>query len=159
MVSADQIYCIIRKIWVSAQPEEVVRQRLLSQMIHQLGFPSSHLVLEMGLRQLPHLELKGQTVPKRRADLICFAQDIHPKHSLYPLLLVECKSIKLTWRVIHQVIGYNHFVGAHIIAVTNGQEIKTGWYDHKTQDYQFIDSLPSYQVLKAYSKALMSTSQ
>ncbi len=147
MSQVDQIYCLIRKIWVAAQPEEVVRQQLLSRMVHNLGFPAAHLVLEKGLKQLPHLELQDQVVPERRGDLICFAKNIHPSHSLYPLLLVECKSIKLTPRVVHQVAGYNHFVQAHFIAVTNGQQIKTGWYNREKAEYQFVDTLPSYQEL------------
>lgn len=143
----EQVYCLIRKTWVAAQPEELVRQRLLSHMIHNLGFPPSYLVLEKELRQMPHLEANSQQIPDRRADLICFGKDIHPKFPLYPLLLVECKAIKLSSKVIDQVVGYNHSMQAYFVAIANGQEIKTGWYDKEKKEYTFVNDLPRYTEL------------
>lgn len=143
----SQLYCPIRKLWVAALPEEVIRQKLVLQMIQQLGFPESCLVLEKGLSQMPHLALSGKEIPKRRADLICFSKGIHPYHDLYPLLLIECKAVKLTHKVINQVAGYNHFLQAYFIAIANEDEIKTGWYDAQSKDYVFVDYLPSYQQL------------
>jgi hypothetical protein len=145
--SKEQIYCLIRKIWVAALPEELVRQRLLSHMIHTLGFPPSYLVLEKELRQMPHLTLNDYKIPDRRADLICFGKEIHPQHSLYPLLLVECKAVHLTSKVINQVVGYNYFIKAHFVAIANSQEIKTGWYDKEKKEHVFINTLPSYEGL------------
>lgn len=143
----DQVYCPIRKLWVAALPEEIVRQKLVAQMTHQLGYPPSYLVLERGLKQMPHLELVDQKVPDRRADIVCFSPAIHPKHALYPLLLVECKAVKLTDSVIQQVIGYNHFVNSYFIAVVNSNEIRTGWVDPSLGTYRFINTLPSYAEL------------
>lgn len=145
--SSHQIYCHIRKIWVAALPEELVRQRLVSHMIHNLGFPPSYLVLEKELRQMPHLIQDQRQFPDRRADLICFGKDIHHKHTLYPLLLVECKAIKLTSKVFDQVVGYNHFLQAYFIAIVNEHEIKTGWYDQKKKEYVFVNNLPDYMTL------------
>lgn len=143
----QQVYCVIRKTWVAALPEELVRQKLLSYMIHHLGYPLSYLALEKELRQMPHLALSNQKIPNRRADLICFGKDIHPLFPLYPLLLVECKAIKLSSKVIDQVVGYNHSLQAYFVAIANEQEIKTGWYDKQKQEYVFVDTLPSYQDL------------
>jgi len=142
-----QIYCQIRKEWVAATPEEDVRQRLIQSMMQQLGYPPSSIVLEKGLRQLPHLTLQPQRLPDRRADIICFAKGIHPCHALYPLLLIECKAVKLSDRVINQVTGYNHFLQAYFIAVANQDMVRTGWYDPGAKQYNFVDRLPSYAEL------------
>lgn len=143
----EQIYCQIRKEWVTSTPEEQVRQKLIRTMMLEQGYPAGGLVLEKGLRQMPHLALKPEKLPDRRADIICFARGIHPGHDLYPLLLVECKAVKLTHKVVNQVAGYNHFLQAYFIAVANQDMIKTGWYDRETLQYRFIDRLPPYSEL------------
>ena len=145
--SPQQIYCHLRKMWVTALPEELVRQRLISYMVNQLNFPQSYLVLEKELRQMPHLDGDLQQFPDRRADLICFSKDIHPRHTLYPLLLIECKAVKLTSKVVDQVVGYNHFLQAYFIAIVNSDEIRTGWYDREKKEYTFINTLPDYTSL------------
>lgn len=142
-----QINCQIRKEMVVATPEERVRQNLLYHMIHELGFPASHIVLEKSLRQMPHLTLADQNIPDRRADIVCFAQEIHPQHALYPLLVVECKAVDLNGKVINQVLGYNHFLRAYFVAVANETCLKTGWYDPSLKTYRFVDHLPRYNDL------------
>ena len=146
--SSDQIRCLLRKEWVAALPEEVVRQKLIYQMINQLGYPASNLVLEKSLKQIPHIAQQGVKLPLRRADILCFSSGIHPVYDLYPLLLIECKAVKLTSKVISQVAGYNHYLQAYYICVANQDEIRTGWYDAAKQEYTFVDRLPSYLELK-----------
>lgn len=142
----DKIYCQARKDWVVATPEEKIRQELLHHL-GTLGFPASHILVEKGLHQMPHLSLKGNTLPLRRADIVCFGKDIHPGEELYPLLLIECKAVKITQKMVSQVIGYNHYLHAFFIAVANGEEILTGWWDRGQKKYQFIHSLPRYSDL------------
>lgn len=128
---------------MSSLPEEVVRQRVLSHMIGEKGFPASLIAVETALRCLPHLSAIGRRrVPDRRADIVCFATG---KLSLYPLLIVECKAIKLSPDVINQVQGYNQFVRSPFIAVVNQEEMKTGWFDGS--GYRFVDYLPAYDEL------------
>ncbi|MEI8365253.1 MAG: type I restriction enzyme HsdR N-terminal domain-containing protein [Parachlamydiaceae bacterium] len=148
MSQLSQIFCTIRKDWVAALPEELVRQRVLSYMIENKGFPSSLIAVEIPLRQLPHLTPKDVSlVPDRRADIICFANGTS---GLYPLLLVECKAIKLSSRVVSQVVGYNHFVRSRFVAIINQTELRVGWYDEVKGEYLFINHLPEYgDLLKA----------
>ena len=133
---------MIRKEWVAAQPEEIVRQNLLHRLIHSLEFPSAYLAVEKGLKQMPHLSLTGMTIPRRRADIICFAKGIHPACDLYPLLMIECKSVKITPKVKSQVIGYNHFMKACFVAVANQNEVRTGWFDPEKSMFLLITCLP-----------------
>lgn len=143
----EKVYCLIRKQHVAALPEEKIRQRLISLMIEALGFPFPYLAIEKNLKQMPHLQLTSQKIPNRRADLICYSKDIHPVHSLYPLLLVECKAVPLKDAVIQQVVSYNQFLKAYFIAVANEKEVKTGWFDHQKKRYVFVEGMPCYQDL------------
>jgi len=144
---SESIYCPIRKLWVAALPEEQIRQRLLDHMIKEQGFPSAHIAIEKSLASMPHLAVDGRKIPSRRADIVCFSQGIHPQYTLFPLLLIECKAVPLTSKVLNQTAGYNHYLQAYFIAVVNQTEIKTGWYDHSQSQYVYVDFLPSYSEL------------
>ncbi len=143
----DQVFCSVRRQWVAALPEEIVRQNLLKHLINQLGFPASLIVVEMSLQQMPHLNLGQGHIPERRADVVCFAKGIHPVHDLYPLLLIECKAVKLSAKVINQVTGYNHFLKACFIAAVSQEKVQMGWFDRSKQTYVFANHIPSYQQL------------
>jgi hypothetical protein len=140
----------IRKIWVPAFPEEIIRQKLLKQMMGSLNYPKSFISVEKDLESLPHIEKKEFNANKRRLDIICFSKNIHPEFPLYPLLVIECKAHPITRKVVEQVVGYNYFVGAYFVCVANKDNIKTLWYDRKEEKYQSIDFLPTYnQLLEA----------
>ncbi len=114
----ESLFCPIRKVWVASLPEERVRQALIQEMTLRLGYPLENFALEKSLNQLPHL--KGNAhLPKRRTDLIVFGKGLHSHYPLYPLLLVECKSIPLTSKTLRQIVGYNQFAGAYFIAAVN----------------------------------------
>lgn len=138
--------CLIRKEQVAATPEEAVRQQLLHTMVQRLEYPESSIAVEKSLHQLPHV--KYDKAPLRRLDLLCFAKGIHPDFSLYPLLLVECKAVKLTPKVLAQVCGYNFYVKAYFVAVANQHEVRFGWMDKGSKEYRFAPGLPSFPVLK-----------
>lgn len=146
-----KLYCPIRCEWVSAQPEEYVRQRLLRYMIDDLGYPKGLIVVEKALDQLPHLQGKGQ-LPDRRVDILVYGKEVGA--ALVPLLLIECKAVKLTARVINQVTGYNHYLGARFVAIVNDEEVQTGYLDTKSRGYLFVPRLPGYkELLASYSLA------
>lgn len=148
--NAQSLYCSIRKQFVASSPEEMVRQCFLSHMISDKGFPESLIAVEKALKQMPHLSgLNPLQIPSRRADVICYGKSINLKDDFYPLLLVECKAVPLTARVINQVAGYNQFVKARFIALVNDHEIQTGWFDPKQKAYVFVKYLPSYEDLLA----------
>lgn len=140
-----QIFCRIRKEWVAKQPEEIVRQNLLCYMIEEQGFPPALIAVEKALNQMPHLALVDKKhIPKRRADIVVFARGIHPQFDLHPLVMVECKAVKITPRTMNQVIGYNHCVNSPFIVLVNEERLITGWRDKAKGNYQFINHLPSY---------------
>ncbi|MBS4169734.1 Uncharacterized protein NEOC95_000448 [Neochlamydia sp. AcF95] len=140
----QKIYCAIRKNWLIATPEELVRQQAIQLLIQHLGFPSSCIAVEKELQSLPHMKISTSLLPERRADIICY---LPKENSLHPLLLVECKAVPLTSKEILQVIGYNRFIKASFIALINQTEHKLGWFDPELSDYQFVDYLPFYSDL------------
>lgn len=143
---SDSFFCPIRKTEVLLLPEERVRQVLIQDMIQNLGYPIENIVLEKTLAKLPHLQ-GHLSLPKRRTDLIVFAQGIHKEHPFYPLLLVECKAVPLTEEVLRQIVGYNQYVGAPFVTVVNQTKRYTGWYHSKECDFLFQEGLPTYNSL------------
>lgn len=140
------LICPIRNKQVSLLPEEQVRVHLLSYLL-SLGFPKSCIAIEKELSKMPHLKGAKHPLPKRRADIICYAKDVHPTEPFYPLLLIECKAVKLTARMRNQVEGYNHFLKAHYIALVNAEEVQFGWFDHLKAEYQWINRFVGYNDL------------
>ena len=146
-MSSKSLNCLVRKTSVSSTPEEIVRQSLLHYLVDNLGYPLESIAVEKGLDQMPHISLSSHLIPQRRADIICFAKGIHPKFTLYPLLLIECKSVKLDGKVKNQVIGYNRFLRSYYIAIVNQSTMQTGWFDQSSGEYHFVDGILDYHQL------------
>lgn len=146
----SKLFCTVRGEWVDPLPEERVRVGLIRFMTEELGYPRQLLAVEKALSQFPHLAQRcTKSLPRRRADLVCYAKDIHPDHSLYPLLLIECKAIPLTAKAVQQLTGYNHYLQAPFVALCNGKEIKSGYFDVERGGYVFSNTLPSFRELLA----------
>lgn len=136
----EQLFCSIRRTWVTALPEEKIRQSIIHRLCNELGYPPGSIAVEKGLRQIPHLKLSAVKLPLRRADIICFRQG-------QPFLLIECKAVKLTPSVIRQVIGYNVYLQAPFVAIANQDEVRYGWFDKTLGTFRFVEGLPAYQAL------------
>ncbi|MBI5274647.1 MAG: type I restriction enzyme HsdR N-terminal domain-containing protein [Chlamydiales bacterium] len=143
----NKIYDAIRKKWVSATPEELVRQYWIQVMVQELHFPINSLVVEKTLKEIPLLALPKRKIPNRRFDLICFHQK---ETEIKPLMMVEFKATSLSEDVFSQVIGYNFYIQAAFIAIANQTAIKVGWYCKEKNAYQAMDYLPTYQELKQW---------
>lgn len=117
-------------------------------MIRQLGFPKGHLWVEREIFSLPHLKGTPRANTLRRADILCFAKQIHPEHELFPLILIECKAGTWSQKAKEQVLGYNESVGAYFMAIVGCGQIQTLWYNAETQTYDSVDFLPPYEELK-----------
>ncbi len=145
---SNQLFDPVRKKWVEATPEEIIRQQLIHQMVEELGYPIAFLSVEQELAGLPHLQLvERESIPKRRADIIAFGKDVHPDYPLFPLMMVECKAVPLTPKFAQQVIGYNGVVQAPYLALANGDQILSGYFDEGAGHYHFDHGLPTYQSL------------
>ena len=150
-LEALSLYDEVRQCWVKATPEEQVRQRWLKWMIHRLKYPKELLVVEKEIKELPHLS--GKVVPQRRVDILCYGKGIHPAHSLYPLVMIECKDEPLSDAAVDQVIGYNHHVKAFFIAVVNLKEVQFGFLNAHQKRYEFHSIFPSFMELIQWVKS------
>jgi hypothetical protein len=156
----DQLFCYIRKRWIKATPEEKIRQFLIKQMVEKLQYPPNYFIMEKGLNQMPHLDKAClNSLPFRRIDLIVLAKNLHPQYPLYPLLLIECKAIKITQKAIRQVMGYNHFLGACFVAVIN--QVETHLYSSRFEanlkgEHLQEPSFPDYPTLLQKAKAIIN---
>ncbi len=144
----NEVFDNTRKKWVSAQEEELVRQKLLHELIHELHFPKALILVEKTLKELPHL--KGSSLPHRRIDVVCFANDIHPVHPLFPLLLIECKKEGEGALALEQLLGYNHHVGAYFVAVVEGGKTI---FTSKTSSKELL-FIPPYETLKTEARKM-----
>lgn len=115
-----EIRCSIREKWVAATPEEEVRQKLISKMISELGYPRSLISVEKEIASLP----SGGLRTGRRIDLICYTPN---KEKLVPLLIAECKAVHLDEAAERQVFGYNSAIQAPFLCLASQTEIKTLW--------------------------------
>jgi sulfur carrier protein ThiS len=113
-----QVYDGIRRQWVAATPEELVRQSWIQRMVHELQFPKELLAIEKELKTLPHLQYYDHPLPSRRIDILSFA------HAMTPLLLIECKDHPLSQEAMEQALAYNSFVKAPYVAIVNQDQIR-----------------------------------
>ena len=127
----NEIFDIVRKKWLILQPEEWVRQLMVSYLSIELHFPLNHFSIEKGVS-------KG--LKKGRWDVLIF------DYSMKPFLLIECKSpnISLTEDVIFQASVYNIELKAPFIAVTNGSKTSCLMIDKENNGYTFLTGFPSY---------------
>jgi hypothetical protein len=103
----DEVLCLVRRKWVALEPEEWVRQHLISHLTLTLGYPLSLMAVEHRLT-LNDVE--------KRADLVCY------NNSGIPVLLAECKApgIKLSQDTLDQAARYNLVLQVPTLMLTNG---------------------------------------
>ncbi|WP_068467167.1 type I restriction enzyme HsdR N-terminal domain-containing protein [Candidatus Protochlamydia phocaeensis] len=151
-----QLFCLLRKKWIAATPEEKIRQNFVLSLTQQLGYPLGCLAMEKSLSQMPHLQhLSQSSLPNRRTDIIVFAQGLHPHYAYYPLLLIECKAVPLNAKVMRQIVGYNRYLQAYFLALVNQNENLFGWYDADLNDFSFRAGVPPYVVLLQQAQSLL----
>jgi hypothetical protein len=139
------VYDEIRKSWVIATPEEVVRQQWLQRMVCQLGYPKELIAVEKSLSELPHLAIAK--APERRVDILCYARAGLGEGGLFPLLLIECKKGSLSEDALNQVIGYNDSVGACFVAIVGREEALFRYFDKERNEFVSCSFLPLFKEL------------
>jgi len=128
-----RVYDFIRKKWVTATPEEIVRQRLLFFMVKNLGYPEESLTVEKKISEI----VQGSHIPNRRLDILCFNTQ-----TMRPLLLIECKATAIHERMFTQLIGYNFYIDASFICLANHKTVLLRWKKGETRR-----GIPNYSEL------------
>lgn len=150
--SSAKLFDPIRGQLVEKTPEEIVRQRLLNYMSKECGFPKSLIAVEKSLRELPHLQ-HLPNIGDRRIDVLVFARHIHPAHTLYPLMLAECKAGHLSQRAVEQALGYNAQIGAPFVLLVSPKEIRL-YSPRSGEKLDFLPQLLPYPELVSRAKCL-----
>lgn len=140
--SDKKLFCLARKIWVAATPEECLRQKVLDFMLGAGGYPRGLIALEAPI---------DKNNAARRADIIAYYRG--ENDGLSPLMVIECKAVKLTPLMLQQVGGYNHYLSAPFVALSAPQESYWGWLDAKTKKYLFQFGFPTFPELMKLLKS------
>jgi hypothetical protein len=115
-------------------PEEVVRQNYIKKLLKQ-GFNPHLIVIEKKISQLPHLVNENKKLfPNRRIDILCYRLD---GAILRPHLLIECKAVKLNDNMRRQLMGYNYYIKAPLIALVSAEEEYVALYDKATLSWSW----------------------
>lgn len=132
MGNKGQLYDPLRRKYVSASPEEEVRQWFIIQLRDCFKVPLSLMTSETGF-------LFGGK--RYRADILVFDR------SGKPLAVVECKrpEVKIDIDVSEQALRYNSVLGVNFIILTNGN--KTYIYALKNGSFVPCERMPDYEEM------------
>lgn len=101
------VFCLIRKKWVSLTPEEWVRQHFINLLVAHLHYPRGMMKLEQSLKYFQN---------NKRSDIVVLGKDAST------FMVVECKAanVPINQKVLNQVTQYNKILKAKYMVVTNG---------------------------------------
>lgn len=125
-----KIFDVLRKKYVTATPEEYVRQRFVYWLTNSLHYPKSLMANEIGIA------LNGT---RKRCDTVVF-------NSLgKPFIIVEYKSpdVAVSQKVFDQIVRYNMVLQAKFLVVSNGIHHYCCAIDYP-DSYHFIPNVPDY---------------
>lgn len=135
------IFCPFRRKYVTATPEEHVRQTFLHALVEQFGYPQSLIGVEVPIAV-------GAGVDKR-CDAVVYSR------SLQPLMLIEFKApeVAITQTTLDQAAVYNTTVHAPYLILANGKQTVVARIDkqsadgEQTEQIQFLNHIPSWNQL------------
>ena len=137
----DYFLDTIRQRLVLITPEEIVRQQIISYLIHNLNMPENMIIVEA---PLAHYGIDS----KRRADIVVHGWSEKDKCNV-PVLVIECKAegVYLGNEVANQAFDYADLLGCDYVAMTDGHNVYCYRYNEKTNAYDNIKKLPNYNDL------------
>ena len=128
----EQIWDPLRKMMVTATPEERVRQWFIMQLRDAFGVPEHMMRSEVGFRY-------GRK--PWRADIVAYDR------AGAPLLVVECKrpDVALDGKVLRQAMRYNSVLDVRFLVVTNGNLT----YLYRLEGGVFVpcERIPAYEEM------------
>ncbi len=129
----QHVWDCIRRQYVRAFPEELVRQLLVQYLILEKGF-AQHIAVEK------QLNLLGQT---RRFDILLYNSHFQPT------ILIETKAahVELNQAVFNQISAYNLAFKLPYLVVCNGITTYCARLNWPQQSYDFIPAIPHFKEL------------
>ena len=126
------IFDIVRKKYVTLNPEEWVRQHILHYLTTNKNYPTSLIAVE-----------KQMTVNnlKKRFDILVF------NNKGLPEIIVECKApgTNITQDVFDQIARYNLKLNAKYLMVSNGLQHYFCKMDTINERYIFLEDITTFK--------------
>jgi len=122
------IYCTKRERYLSAKPEEIVRQLYLNKLVRDYNYPLDRIVVEKDV-------WFGSGVGEKRADIVVFHKDLES-----PYIIVEIKKPKRRDGE-QQLKSYCNAEGSPIGIWTNGKDILV-LHREEPNTFIAIDDIP-----------------
>ncbi len=121
----------IRKKWLVLQPEELVRQLLVTWLVEAHQYNPRRMSLERGLL------FNGLA---RRYDLLVYDPEMRP------FLLAECKApaVDLDAGAARQIALYNMVLQVPYLLLTNGRYLCLYAIDHQEKSFEKLGQVPPY---------------
>lgn len=126
------IFDIIRKKYVTLNPEEWVRQHILHYLTSYKNYPKSLIAVE---KQLVVNNLK------KRFDILVFNDKGQAE------IIVECKApdMSITQEVFDQIARYNLKINAKYLMVSNGLQHYFCKLDTMNERYIFLEDITEFK--------------
>ena len=137
----NKVYDPIRRIYVKATPEEIVRQKTIKFLQLRLKVPQDKIIVERALGSL------GVAGSRKRIDIgILDADDLI-------MAVVECKAslIGIDEAAHAQAENYLREINTRYFFVTDG--VRFSGYYFNTQQFIKLEEIPQYEEWYWYPKA------
>ncbi|MBK8444326.1 MAG: type I restriction enzyme HsdR N-terminal domain-containing protein [Sphingobacteriales bacterium] len=131
----NYVYDIVRRKYVVALPEEMVRQSWIHFLVQERGVPKSLINVEKELRVL------GM---RRRTDLVVF------NRRAAPLAIVECKApqLPITQAVFEQIARYNLTLQVPFLIVSNGLRHFCCHIHLAAGTFEYLPDVPHFDTMQ-----------
>lgn len=128
------IYDDLRQRFVTLTPEEWVRQHFVHYLMEHLGYPRELMMNEVTIQV-------GLTT--KRCDTLLYSRQLTPR------VLIEYKAphIRITDRVLQQILRYNYTLRVPYLILSNGMEHFACRIDYEQGYYTFLEHIPPYDEL------------
>lgn len=126
------IFDPIRKKFVVFTPEELVRQLIITYLLHENKTPAKYIAVEK------QLIFNSKPV---RFDILIFNKNATPK------MIIECKSFKTTIsdNASLQISKYNSILKADYLCITNGMTTKVFQYENSKKEFVELEEFPPFE--------------
>ena len=120
------IYDDLRQRFVTLTPEEWVRQHFVHYLMEHLGYPRELMMNEVTIQV-------GLTT--KRCDTLLYSRQLTPR------VLIEYKAphIRITDRVLQQILRYNYTLRVPYLILSNGLEHFACRLDYEQGSYTFLE--------------------
>lgn len=128
------IWDSLRKKKLVLTPEEWTRQHFVNYLTNHLDYPNSRLANEI------EIKVNNQ---RKRCDTVVF------NNFLDPIMILEYKApnIKITSKVIDQILRYNITLQVNFLIISNGIEHYCFELDKEKYTFITLSEIPTYEKI------------